>query len=66
MGSPRLRPVDRNQMVFYPTNIDTLIPQDHEARAIWNWSVPWIFRPAIERFCRSRGKRALPPTIPIC
>lgn len=32
---PRLRPVDRNQMVFYPTDIDMLIPQDHEARAVW-------------------------------
>lgn len=32
---PRTRPVDRNQMVFYPTDIDALIPVDHEVRAVW-------------------------------
>lgn len=29
---PRLRPVDRSQMILYPTGIDMIIPQDHEAR----------------------------------
>lgn len=32
---PRLRPIDRNQMVLHPLDIDRLIPDDHEARAIW-------------------------------
>jgi transposase len=32
---PRLRAVDRKQMVFHPVEIDRLIPEDHEARAIW-------------------------------
>lgn len=32
---PRLRPVDRSQMILYPTDIDMIIPQDHEARAVW-------------------------------
>lgn len=32
---PRLRKVDRRQMVFHPVEIDRLIPDDHEARAIW-------------------------------
>jgi transposase len=32
---PRLRPVNRNQMILHPVDIDTLIPEDHEARAIW-------------------------------
>jgi transposase len=31
----RLRPVDRNQMILHPIDIDRLIPEDHEARAIW-------------------------------
>lgn len=31
----RLRPVNRNQMILHPTDIDRLIPEDHEARAIW-------------------------------
>lgn len=32
---PRLRPIDRNQMVLQPLDIDRLVPEDHEARAIW-------------------------------
>jgi transposase len=32
---PRFRKVDRRQMVFHPVEIDRLIPDDHEARAIW-------------------------------
>jgi transposase len=31
----RLRPIDRNQMILHPMDIDRLIPEDHEARAIW-------------------------------
>jgi len=31
----RLREVDRRQMVLHPVDIDRLIPEDHEARAIW-------------------------------
>ncbi len=31
----RLRPIDRNQMILHPMDIDRLIPDDHEARAIW-------------------------------
>jgi len=31
----RLRPIDRRQMVLHPVDIDHLIPEDHEARAIW-------------------------------
>jgi len=31
----RLRPVNRSQMILHPVDIDHLIPEDHEARAIW-------------------------------
>jgi len=34
---PRLRPIDRNQMILHPMDIDRLIPDDHEARAIWEF-----------------------------
>lgn len=33
---PRLRPVNRNQMILHPVDIDNLISEDHEARAIWD------------------------------
>jgi transposase len=32
---PRLRKIDRRQMVLHPVEIEHLIPEDHEARAIW-------------------------------
>jgi transposase len=32
---PRLRTVDRGQMVLRPTNVEQLIEADHPARAIW-------------------------------
>lgn len=32
---PRLRPINRNQMILHPVDIEKLIPEDHEARAIW-------------------------------
>lgn len=34
-GKPRLRKVNRSQMVLHPVEIERLIPDDHEARAIW-------------------------------
>ena len=32
---PRLRKIDRRQMVLHPVEIEHLIPGDHEVRAIW-------------------------------
>jgi transposase len=32
---PRLRKIDRRQMVLHPVEIERLIPVEHEARAIW-------------------------------
>lgn len=31
----RLRPINRKQMILHPVDIDHLIPEDHEVRAIW-------------------------------
>lgn len=33
---PRLRPIDRRQMILHPVDIEHLIPEDHEVRAIWD------------------------------
>jgi hypothetical protein len=32
---PRVRKINRNQMVLHPVEIERLIPDDHEVRAIW-------------------------------
>ena len=34
---PRLVPVDRKQMRMVPVDVERLIPEDHEARAIWDF-----------------------------
>jgi transposase len=34
---PKLRTVNRNQLVLRPANVDELIPQDHQARGIWEF-----------------------------
>jgi len=34
-GAPRLKPVDRQQLVFRAVDVEQLIEEDHPARAIW-------------------------------
>ena len=34
---PRLRKIDRRQMVLHPVEIERLIPLDHEVRALWEF-----------------------------
>ena len=36
-AKPRLIPVDRKQMRIIPVDVERLIPDDHEARAIWDF-----------------------------
>ena len=33
--APRLRPIDRNQLLLRPVDLEQLLPPDHPARAIW-------------------------------
>jgi len=34
-GKVRLRPIDRRQMILHPVDIENLVPEDHEVRAVW-------------------------------
>jgi len=34
---PRLRKIDRRQMILHPVEIELLIPLDHEVRALWEF-----------------------------
>jgi transposase len=34
-GNPRLKPIDRQQLVFRTIDVESLIEEDHPARAIW-------------------------------
>jgi transposase len=35
LKQPRIKPINRRQMILRPMDIESLIPEDHEARAIW-------------------------------
>jgi transposase len=37
MPKPRLREVDRKRLILQPTDVEQLIPEDHDARAIWEF-----------------------------
>jgi transposase len=37
-GAPRLKPVDRQQLVFRAVDVEQLIEEDHPARAIWEFT----------------------------
>ncbi|MCK6557041.1 IS5/IS1182 family transposase, partial [Candidatus Binatia bacterium] len=34
-GSPRLKPINRRQLLLRPVDVERLIEEDHPARAIW-------------------------------
>ncbi|MBI3037844.1 hypothetical protein HYY75_02165, partial [bacterium] len=36
-ASPKLKPINRRQMIFRYVEIEKLIPEEHEARAIWEF-----------------------------
>jgi transposase len=37
-ASPRLRAIDRNQLILRPIDVEQLIPEDHAARALWEFT----------------------------
>jgi len=37
VGPPRLRQVDRQQVVMRATSLDSLLPDDHRARVVWEY-----------------------------
>ena len=34
---PRLKPINRQQLVMWPMDIEQLVAEDHEVRAIWEF-----------------------------
>src|SRR5262252_10933083 len=37
-ASPRVRAIDRNQLLLRPIDVEQLIAQDHPARALWEFT----------------------------
>jgi hypothetical protein len=38
-SAPRLKPIDRRQMLFRTVDVDRLVDEDHPARAIWAFAL---------------------------
>lgn len=36
-SKPRIRPINRHQMMLRPVEVEKLVPEDHEVRAIWEF-----------------------------
>ncbi len=65
-GKPRLRVIDRSQMILNPTDIDRIIPEDHEVRAIWEITGSWdlsAYYEAIEVQEEEAGRPAYDPRL---
>jgi transposase len=65
-GSPRLKRANREQALLLPMHFDTLIPEDHEARAVWEFVNRLDLKP-LEQTIRSveghAGRSATDPAI---
>lgn len=61
-GEPRLLTADRHQMRFVPTDLDSLLEEDHPARAIWA-VVEKLDLSKFEDTIAARGEKAGRPAI---
>ena len=62
---PRFRPINRNQMFFHPMDIEGLVPEDHEVRAIWDFVGSLDLSRYYEVSILLKARRAPPPSIPV-
>jgi transposase len=59
-GKPRLRKIDRRQMVLHPVEIERLIPLDHEVRALWEFLGSLDLTPYHDHIESREGKAGAP------
>lgn len=59
-AKPRLIPVDRSQMRIVPVDVERLIPDDHEARAIWDFVERLDLSPYYEKIGSIEGDAGRP------
>jgi len=67
-GVPRLRRANRSQLEFRPLDLDSLIPEDHEARLVWAYVERLDLREAYEKIQSVEGHAGRPsidPRIPM-
>ena len=57
---PRLRPINRNQMILHPVDVERLVPEDHEVRAVWEFVGSLDLSPYYEHIDSLEGEAGAP------
>lgn len=66
---PRLERANRTQMVLHPSNLDSLLAEDHAARAVWDFVTGLDLKDFYARIGSregSAGRAAIDPAILLC
>lgn len=63
-GIPRLRRVNRHQVVFRAGPLDALLPDDHPARTVWGYVEGLDLAPLYDRIRATQGRPGRPPIDP--
>jgi transposase len=64
IGRPRLRTVNREQIVFRAAPLDDLLPQDHPARIVWDYVEGLDLGPLLRRIKSVEGRPGRAPIDP--
>jgi hypothetical protein len=64
VGRPRLREVNRAQLEWRPVDLDSLLPDDHRARLVWEYVVGLDVAPLYARIEAVEGHAGAPATDP--
>src|SRR5512135_584570 len=64
IGRPRLRTVNREQIVFRDAPLDDLLPQDHPARIVWDYVAGLDLGPLLRRIKSVEGRPGRAPIDP--
>jgi transposase len=63
-AKPRVQRAQRDQMEWLPMALDDLIPQDHEARSVWEFVAKMNLAPLYERIAAVEGRPGRDPIDP--
>jgi transposase len=63
-GRPRLREVNRAQLEWRPVDLDSLLPEDHRARLVWEYVLGLDLTPLSARIQAVEGHAGAPATDP--
>jgi transposase len=68
-AAPRLERADRTQVVLHPSDLDSLLPEDHRARAVWDFVMGLDLTDFYARIGSREGyagRAAIDPAILLC